>query len=477
MKKYINTSNYYLSTTASIIQNNTDTGSFDVSDITIDWVALPLEGYYWVDVDFGDASKREIFRIERREWYTLFYDKRISPYWKKTHQSWASVGLRDFSQLLNSLSTNTDNFWEVEQTWDRNILVRGWKVFVSGKANASTWVINVASKSFESLPINSIIYIVLDLDEVAYTFESYTDTEYLTDAWQYPIAKITVGANMISEIEDLRSTMVYWWGEGDMKWAIWKEKYLWSEEATKEWNIYDMDNMEQGTNNLYTNPEEKIYWNAKQQQLVSWQNIVTINGKSIIDVSQWEWWNIPLDTILTAWWHTYTTEDWASSFTFDPQWYPLTEDAFIVFSDSGTMLTKGWTEPNDYTYSDVTHTITFNEPLADNEHAIIWTMYNNTDSAVWIWSWVITLQRNWETITNWQFNVNQDENQTIELWWLVNDSTITFTQAWDTLGTITTNQSEASSINVKWNIAVTEQEYEALLPWAETDGNRYFIYE
>ena len=68
MKKYINTSNYYLSTTTSIISNSWDNWVFDVADVTVDWVVLPLKGYYWVDVDFGDVSKREIFRVYKREW-------------------------------------------------------------------------------------------------------------------------------------------------------------------------------------------------------------------------------------------------------------------------------------------------------------------------------------------------------------------------------------------------------------------------
>ena len=85
MKKYINTSNYYLSTTTSKIEEGTATGTFDVADVTVDWVTLPLQWYYWVDVDFWDTSLREIFRITGRVWYTLTYDKRISPYWMKTH--------------------------------------------------------------------------------------------------------------------------------------------------------------------------------------------------------------------------------------------------------------------------------------------------------------------------------------------------------------------------------------------------------
>ena len=41
MKKYINTSNYYLSSTTSIIPNSRNTGTFDVADVTVDWVTLP----------------------------------------------------------------------------------------------------------------------------------------------------------------------------------------------------------------------------------------------------------------------------------------------------------------------------------------------------------------------------------------------------------------------------------------------------
>jgi hypothetical protein len=36
MKKYINTSNYYLSTTTSKIENTGTSGTFDVSDVTVD---------------------------------------------------------------------------------------------------------------------------------------------------------------------------------------------------------------------------------------------------------------------------------------------------------------------------------------------------------------------------------------------------------------------------------------------------------
>lgn len=482
MKKYINTSNYYLSSTTSIIPNSWNTGTFDVADVTVDWVTLPLKGYYWVDVDFGDVSKREIFRIKERVWYTLHYDARISPSWMVTHQSWASVGLRDFSQLLNSLSTNTDNFWEIEQTWPLSILVRGWVVYHTSNMNAEEGKIVVDDLSFDNLATNSTIYIVLEYDEtpgIWWTFATKSDI-LLKDAGQYPIAKIVTWSSSIDTdlwITDLRPTVI---GLGNMRAEVYDphpELHEWSDAfdynnfyntpVDTDWDISDISDRE----------NKRWYWNDKQQQLVSWQNIVTINGKSIIDVSQWEGWNIPLDTILTAGWHIYVTEDWVSTFTFDNQWLPLNEDAFMVFTDSGTALIRGWENPNDYTYDDTTHTITFNYPLYEDEHAIIWTMFDNTDAAVWIGSWVITLQRNWTTITNWQFNVNQEENQTIELWDLASNAQITFTQWWVPDKTITLNQASDDTVALSWIIPVSQEDYEDLPDTKLTDNQWYFIIE
>lgn len=280
MKKYINTSNYYLSTTTSKIENTGTSGTFDVSDVTVDWVTLPLTGYYWVDVDFGDSSKREIFRIVSRSWYTLTYDDRISPYGMKTHQSWASVGLRDFSQLLNSLSTNTDNFWEVEQTGDLSILVRGGNVFLSGSAKADTWVKEISSSQFD-LQANTVTYIVVDIDEILYSFAAITNTDYLLDEWQYPIAKITTWANAINEIKDLRSTMIGGW---DMRSAVYDPEW-------KRRELYLMDNMEQSVDwqHLFVNQAQVDLWNSyqttKQDLLISWTNIKTINNTSVL----WSW--------------------------------------------------------------------------------------------------------------------------------------------------------------------------------------------
>lgn len=365
MKKYINTSNYYLSTIASKIEATGTSWTFDVADVTVDWVQLPTKWYYWVDVDFWDASKREIFRIVSRNWYTLTYDDRISPNGKWSHAIWATVWLRDFSQLLNSLSTNTDNFWEVEQTADLQVLVRWGKVIATGNAKM---IYDVANASID-IPINSEIYVVLDYeisdDWVELAAFTPVPEELLTEVGKYPIAKITSNANMITNIEDLRPNIIYWGWEWDMKASMY-------DPDGKQTDAFHMDNMTQWESNQYVSPSEKSYWDAKQEELIgTWpnQNIHTINWESIL----WPG-NFSLDTILTVWWAYEVTQEWASSYQISADHEPLTETAFMIITDSGTFLVY-WL---DYTYNSSTRTITFAQPLAETEKAYIWVMYDTS---------------------------------------------------------------------------------------------------
>lgn len=400
MKKYINTSNYYLSTITSKIENTGTSWSFDVSDTSVDWVILPTQWYFWVDVDFGDASKREIFRIVSRDWYTLTYDARISPYGMKTHSIWASVWLRDFSQLLNSLSANTDNFWEVEKTWDLTVLVRWGKVFATGNA---TKIYTTADTSL-SVPINSTKYIVLDyelsndwIDLAAFVA---VDAEDLTATGKYPIARVVSNANMITSIEDLRSTVVYGWWEWDMKAGIYDPN-------NHKTNAFHMDNMEQWEINQYVSPVEKQYWSDKQEELIGqwvWQNIHTINWQNIL----WPG-NFSLDTVLTVWWAYEVTEEWASYHQISADHNPVNESSFMIITDSGTFLVN-WV---DYSYNEVNRTITFTNPLASTEKAYIWVMYNVSEWETEIWCWDITI-KNWEKTIG-IFNVNQDTDTTIDI--------------------------------------------------------------
>ena len=398
MKKYINTSNYYLSTiTSKIEQSDWNSWRFDVLDVTVDWVTLPEKWYYWVDVNFWDVSMREIFRISRREWYTLFYDKRISPYWLKTHSIWSTVALRDFSELLNSLSTNTDNFWEIEQTWALSILVRGGKVVKSWTANANTWVKTVLDATF-NLSANTTSYIVLSFDDVAFAFNKVTDEQLLTDDWQYPIAKIITWVNAISEVIDLRSTVVWWW---DMRVAIYNPRWI-------EADVFDMDSMTDWVNNKLVHPSDLLLWNwyqtTKQDTLVSWDNIASINNMSLLNG-----WNIALDTILTAWWAIEqitqpTPVEWEeeeTAYEYQLQNIPLSASAFIVMNNSGQILVEWQWE--DYLYDEETHTITFPNGIPSTETYRAWIMY---DDAQWesIQFTNFVTQEQYDNLPDWQKN-------------------------------------------------------------------------
>ena len=241
-----------------------------------------------------------------------------------------------------------------------------------------------------------------------------------------------------------------------------------------EWKrreLYLMDNMEQSEDweHMFVDQDSITKWNNyetnKQDTLIgswAWQNIHTINWQDIM----WPG-NFSLDTILTVGWYNFTTEDWAESFTFEEQYRPLNDWAFIVFTDSGTMMVQ-WI---DYTYNSNTYTITFIEPLASTEHAYIWVMCNTGQWQTEIWSWIITIKA-WDTEL-WSFNVNQPDNYDLNIW----NATITFHQWDEDRGNINLNQQNDDVISLSWNIPVTENEYNSLPSSKETDWNWYFIYQ
>lgn len=417
MKKYINTSNYYLSTTTSKIEDNTSTWSFDVADVTVDWVTLPLQWYYWVDVDFGDASKREIFRIVSRSGYNLTYDMRISPNGRHTHQSGASVWLRDFSQLLNSLSTNTDNFWEVEQTWDLTIKVRWGILYNPSNTNAETGKITISDTDF-TLPVNTTTYIVVEHDEILWYQFAAKSSLLLEETWQYPIAKITTWLNSISDdgIIDLRATIIWQWNmrseiyDPDKKELdVYNYENFYNIPVAEDWDISDISDRE----------GKRQYWDDKQEELIwewwawVWQNIKTIAWQNIL----WAW-DISLDTILTVGWAFEDIPSGTIEWQF--QNVPLSDDAFIIMNNSWQVLIE-W-EDWDYNYDSPTHTVIFPDWIPTSEEYRAWIMYDNSEWwTIHVWSWIVTItcweeEQWWQIVPKiWEFNVNQDGPCDIDL--------------------------------------------------------------
>ena len=476
MKRYINTSNYYLSTITTTIDATSEQGTIDIADISVDWVTLPLEWYYWVDVDFSDTDKREIFRITKREWYVLTYDKRISPNDKHKHSAGASVALRDFSELFNALSRNSDNFWEVEQTGNFTLKVYWGKAFVSGKEYKD---IEDATLTF---PASSDKYIEYNL--TTNTFDIVDDY----NVENYLLARVVSNAVNITSVYDYRSIMVNGWGIWDMQVTVYDPDGV-------MWDAFSMDNMKQWENNKYVTPEQIQWWDEKQDELLSWTNIKTINWQSLL----WPG-DVSLQTVLSVAWEWERTLPHVQ--THHLQHTPYNDNALMIFTDSGTALLP----VADYTYDSTTNTITFINWLLEDECATIWVMvttWSVTPPVIWegklkikvngqllwtfwandtadkvinvpVWEGRITFTKEWEVVKT--ISVNQSTDETVEVGWDVGKADITITQWPVTVDTFNVNATENKTINFPGDVFVTQDEYEDLPDTKLTDWNNYFIY-
>lgn len=201
MKQYINTSNYYLWTLASVINNTMETGSFEVDSVENEHVTLPETWFYWLDVDFTSSWEREIFRISHRVWNTLYFDRRISPTWKFRHEEWAVVWLRDFAQLFNMLSSNSDNFWQVEQVDNLTIKIFWWNVFTQWKQNRM-----ITTRNFIITPNNWIQFLHFDSNANAWS-EFVVKNEQ--DPYLFLLAAITTDTSSITWIDDMRWMFIW----------------------------------------------------------------------------------------------------------------------------------------------------------------------------------------------------------------------------------------------------------------------------
>lgn len=93
------------------------------------------------------------------------------------------------------------------------------------------------------------------------------------------------------------------------------------------------------------------------------------------------------------------------------------------------------------------------------------------------WTWSVT-QRNtwakavaWTWISLWWWNGNMVINNTA----VPNDTTVSFTQWWDSIWSLTTDQSTASTIAFHDNIILSESEYQNLPSSKESDWNSYWL--
>lgn len=183
------------------------------------------------------------------------------------------------------------------------------------------------------------------------------------------------------------------------------------------------------------------WWEVKWIQWIAVQE----NWSTVVSVA---------DTVNIVWWWT-VTDVWGVATINIPEWVewyredvpagsatytfvnePATATSFLIFTDSGTLLFSGI----DYTYDASTHTVTFLS-LDTNEAAYIWVAhasvvwgnvwdmvkavydpnnvqrnvydYNNFINTPTIWIGLLTLQKNWTQVA--QFNANSTVNVTADI--------------------------------------------------------------
>ena len=99
------------------------------------WVHTPPKNdSWWIIINFSDSNNRDLIFFHRRSWNTLYYYRKNRDLLNKwavgvEHSVWSSVQINDFSEWVNWLSQNTDDFWYVESLWGTNIKLYWWRLF------------------------------------------------------------------------------------------------------------------------------------------------------------------------------------------------------------------------------------------------------------------------------------------------------------------------------------------------------------
>lgn len=293
MRKFVNTSNYFLSTITEPIPASWESGTIQIASSVWEWVTLPTVGFYWVDVDFPDANKREVFRIVSRTNETLTYDRRVRSstgenYNPTSHTAWAPVALRDFSQLFNIFSENIDNFWYVEKKNWLVVTIYWWEVF---RYDDTNYTIETQDMT---LAANTAWYIYYDnlLNVFAFNTNAASVQQY------YVLAYVVTSADSVITLEDKRPVVIagswggWWWGGWWGGWHTIKhtnqdwEEFTLTQRPTmrfKRMNVNDnpstleteVEWIWQGTPDLITQ-EEEIWVDENRQMVV--EGALTVEG-------------------------------------------------------------------------------------------------------------------------------------------------------------------------------------------------------
>ncbi len=208
----IQADNFFTTTLDTLIDDTTSVGTFDVVNKTVNWYTLEDWNYiFWMTVWLQNPDEVEIFRITNVSWYTLTYDRRISPKGIFSHAIWQLAVMTVGSDFINWISNNTSDFWYTETiTWVWNELKTKtyWgKIFLDWVANATV------PEATLTYAINTTNYVYLD--DADNTFKSTT----IEPIDYYVLSQVITDGTTVTSITDWRWVVLSGWGWGG--WGGW----------------------------------------------------------------------------------------------------------------------------------------------------------------------------------------------------------------------------------------------------------------
>lgn len=167
------------------------------------------KGRVFVDFDNSDTTKRDLIFFHRKSDKTIYYYRKnrdLLGTWaiSSRHEDWATIQMNDVSEWINSLSKNLEDFWHIEEKYDKDtdIMVFGWDVDIF-------WTMTKVEDTKLSVPttIDWNFYVFFDYTTKA--FAIYSEEDSATKVW-VKIAKIIIKDWAISSITDCRTVQLPW---------------------------------------------------------------------------------------------------------------------------------------------------------------------------------------------------------------------------------------------------------------------------
>jgi len=164
-------------------------------------------GWVFVDFDSTDTSKRDLIFFHRKKDKTIYYYRKNRDLLNNgaksaRHEDWATIQMNDVSEWINALSRNLEDFWYIEQKYDKdNDIMVYW-----GRINIFGVVSNIADTVL-SIPVTTDWKFSIFFDYSDKLFHVYSEEQVTEHSWVV-IAEAIVADWEITSITDVRATQL-----------------------------------------------------------------------------------------------------------------------------------------------------------------------------------------------------------------------------------------------------------------------------